>query len=150
MKLGSGAFSIRAVNSLHTRVTLPALSSSSAWKQQQVGVPARASSSHGSHVELWTAEKVLSGALIPIIPLAFMFPCGIMDYLLAFSLTVHGHWGIDAIVVDYIRPSIFGEVIPKISIALVYALSFVTLGGLCYFTYSDVGLVNAVKMLWKL
>ncbi len=58
--------------------------------------------------------------------------------------------GIEAIVVDYVRPSVFGEMIPKISVGLVYALSFITLGGLCYFTYTDVGLVNAIKMLWKL
>jgi len=53
-------------------------------------------------------------------------------------------------VVDYVRPSVFGEVIPKIAIALLYAFSVLTLGGLCYFTYSDVGLVAAIKMLWKL
>lgn len=58
--------------------------------------------------------------------------------------------GIEAIVVDYVRPSIFGKVIPKLAVGAVYALSFFTLGGLCYFIYTDVGIINAVKLLWKL
>jgi len=110
----------------------------------------RQMSATGDHVTLWTAEKVVSGALVAIVPLAFIFPSAMMDYLLAFSITIHSHWGIEAIVLDYIRPSIFGAVIPKISLAAVYLLSALTLGGLFYFTYTDVGIVNAIKMLWKL
>jgi hypothetical protein len=33
---------------------------------------------------------------------------------------------------------------------LVWALSAFTLGALYYFNYTDVGLINAIKMLWKL
>lgn len=60
--------------------------------------------------------------------------------------------GIEAIVVDYIRPALFGgsTTIPNIAQGLVWALSAVTLGGLYYFNYTDVGVVNAIKMLWKL
>ena len=60
--------------------------------------------------------------------------------------------GIEAIVVDYVRPSLFGgsTVIPNIAQALVWALSVFTLGGLYYFNYTDVGLVNAIKMLWQI
>lgn len=58
--------------------------------------------------------------------------------------------GVEAIVVDYVRPSVFGPVIPKLALALVYGLSALTLGSLWYFTYTDVGLAKAVKMLWKL
>jgi len=107
-------------------------------------------SSGGDHVKLWTAEKVVSAAFLPILPLAFLFPSAGLDYLLAFAMTIHSHWGIEAIVVDYVRPSVFGEAIPKVAIGLVWALSALTLGGLSYFIYSDVGLVNAIKMLWKL
>lgn len=59
--------------------------------------------------------------------------------------------GIEAIVVDYIRPSLFGgsTTIPNIAQAGVWFLSAVTLGGLFYFNYTDVGIVNAIKMLWK-
>ena len=34
--------------------------------------------------------------------------------------------------------------------SLVWILSAVTLGALYYFNYTDVGIVNAIKMLWKL
>ncbi|CAG7835749.1 unnamed protein product [Allacma fusca] len=114
-----------------------------------VQVPSRNSGSNSSHVTLWTAERALSAAMVPVLPLAFIFPSQALDYLLAFSFTLHSHWGIEAIVVDYVRPSMFGEVIPKIAIALVYGLSTLTLGGLFYFVYADVGIVNAIKLLWK-
>ncbi len=54
--------------------------------------------------------------------------------------------------VDYIRPVLFGgkTLIPKICQGLVWVLSAVTLGGLYYFNYTDVGIIQALKMLWKL
>lgn len=58
--------------------------------------------------------------------------------------------GLEAIVVDYVRPKIVGPTIARLALALVYGLSAFTLGGLFYFNYSDVGIVNAIKMLWKL
>jgi succinate dehydrogenase (ubiquinone) membrane anchor subunit len=48
------------------------------------------------------------------------------------------------------RPRVVGPVLAKLSLALVYGLSAFTLGGLFYFNYSDVGIVNAIKMFWKL
>jgi len=102
------------------------------------------------HVMHWTAERILSVVLIGAIPAAVAIPHPAMEYLLALSMTVHSHWGVEAIVVDYVRPSLFGKVIPKLAVAAVYGLSFLTLGGLCYFIYTDVGIINAVKLLWKL
>ncbi|XP_071535631.1 succinate dehydrogenase [ubiquinone] cytochrome b small subunit, mitochondrial [Panulirus ornatus] len=102
------------------------------------------------HVLHWTAERILSVVLLGTIPLAVAFPTPSVEYFLALSMTVHSHWGVEAIVVDYVRPSIFGKIIPKLAVGAVYVLSFVTLGGLCYFIYTDVGIVNAVKLLWKL
>jgi succinate dehydrogenase (ubiquinone) membrane anchor subunit len=58
--------------------------------------------------------------------------------------------GIETIVVDYLRPKIVGATVAKMGVALVYLISAFTLGGLFYFNYSDVGIVNAVKLLWKL
>jgi len=106
--------------------------------------------SSDNHVTLWTAERILSGALVPLVPLAFVVPSAGLEYLIAFGLTLHSHWGIEAIVFDYVRPSVFGPVIPKLAMAAVYGLSAMTLGGLIYFIYSDVGLVQVIKMLWKL
>ncbi|KAF2367223.1 hypothetical protein FHG87_002027 [Trinorchestia longiramus] len=108
------------------------------------------SSSSGDHVKLWTAERVLSAVLLGAIPAAIVMPTPGVETFLALSLTVHSHWGIEALVHDYVRPAMFGDVIPKLSVAAVYALSVVTFGSLCYFIYTDVGLINAVSMLWKL
>lgn len=44
------------------------------------------------HTKLWTIERGLSLALVPLVPAAFMFPSAAMDYLLAFSFTLHAHW----------------------------------------------------------
>ena len=82
-------------------------------------------------------------------PVAFVVPIPAADYLIAAAVIVHVHWGLEAIVVDYIRPSIFGQVIPKASLLLLYVLSALSLGGLFYFNYTDVGLVQALKMAWK-
>ena len=73
-----------------------------------------------------------------------------MDYAVAISLVVHVHWGVEAIVTDYIRPSIFGSVIPKVSIALVYVLSILAAGGLFLFNWTDVGLTQAMKMIARI
>ena len=53
---------------------------------------ARQMSATGDHVTLWTAEKIVSGVLVAAVPLAFIFPSAMMDYLLAFSITIHSHW----------------------------------------------------------
>lgn len=58
--------------------------------------------------------------------------------------------GIEASVIDYLRPKVVGEPIAKLGMVLVYFLSAFTLGGLCYFNYTDVGIINAIKMFWKL
>ena len=58
--------------------------------------------------------------------------------------------GLEAIVVDYIRPSLFGgsTLIPNMAQSAVWILSLATLAGLYYFNYTDVGIVNAMKMFW--
>jgi len=106
----------------------------------------------GDHVKLWTAERVVSAVMIPGFVGPFLFTTPATDALLCTLSVLHSHWGVEAIVVDYIRPSLFGgsTVIPNIAQALVWALSAFTLGALYYFNYTDVGVVNAIKMLWKL
>lgn len=58
--------------------------------------------------------------------------------------------GLETIVVDYMRPKVVGPALAKLGVAVVYGISVFTLGGLFYFNYSDVGIVNAIKMFWKL
>jgi len=108
--------------------------------------------SSGDHVRMWTAEKVVSLAQVPAIIIPFLHTTPATDALFCTLAVLHSHWGIEAIVVDYIRPSLFNgsTVIPNICVALVWALSAFTLGALYYFAYTDVGIVNAIKMLWKL
>jgi hypothetical protein len=48
------------------------------------------------------------------------------------------------------RPKVVGPVLAKLGVGIVYGISVFTLGGLFYFNYSDVGIVNAIKMFWKL
>jgi len=106
----------------------------------------------GDHVKLWTAERAVSALIIPGFIGPFLYTTPATDALLCTLSVLHSHWGVEAIVVDYIRPSLFGgsNVIPNLAQALVWALSAFTLGALYYFNYTDIGVVNAIKMLWKL
>jgi len=111
-----------------------------------------AKKSSGDHVRMWTAERVVSLSQIPICVVPFLYTTPLTDALFCTLAILHSHWGIEAIVVDYIRPSLFNgsTVIPNIAVSLVWALSAFTLGALYYFNYTDVGIVNAIKMLWRL
>ena len=51
---------------------------------------------------------------------------------------------------DYVRPILFGNVVPKIALGGVYVLSVVTLAGLLQLIYSDIGLANTVRKIWSL
>ncbi|XP_015925357.1 succinate dehydrogenase [ubiquinone] cytochrome b small subunit 2 [Parasteatoda tepidariorum] len=110
----------------------------------------RAMSSDHSHSKIWTIERFLSAGLIGLLPLSLAYPNPALDYALALALVVHVHWGVEAIAVDYLRPSVVGATLAKASVLGVYALSVITLGGLFYFNYNDVGLCQAMRMLWKL
>ena len=127
--------------------------------------------SSGDHVKMWTAERAVSIAQVPAVILPFMFTNPMTDAMFCTLAVLHSHWGIEAIVVDYIRPALFNgsTFIPNLCVGwvkiinlwflssfiilivrLVWLLSAVTLGSLFYFNYSDVGIVNAIKMLWRL
>lgn len=58
--------------------------------------------------------------------------------------------GLEAIAVDYVRASIFGPVIPKVAIGLVYLISIATLGGLFYIITHDIGLANSIRQFWSI
>jgi len=108
----------------------------------------RLSATGGSHSALWTAERALSAALIGLLPGAIAFPSQTLDTLLAISIVMHGHWGLEACVTDYIRAAIFGATIPKLAHILLLVTSATTLAGLLYFIYTDIGIGNAVRKLW--
>lgn len=90
----------------------------------------------------------MSLGLLALLPAALAFPSQPSDTLLAISVVMHAHWGLEAIVTDYVRPVIFGSTIPKIAHFLLIAYSALVLGGLLYFTYTDVGVSRAIRSLW--
>ncbi|XP_040181999.1 succinate dehydrogenase [ubiquinone] cytochrome b small subunit, mitochondrial isoform X1 [Rana temporaria] len=94
----------------------------------------------------WTGERVLSVALLGLLPAAYMYPGGVMDYSLAAAVTLHGHWGLGQVVTDYVH----GDTKVKLANTGLLALSSLTFAGLCYFNYHDVGICKAVAMLWSL
>ena len=107
------------------------------------------SSTAHDHSKLWVLEKAVSVGLLAVIPASFACQSTFLDYALALSLVAHIHWGFEAMVVDYIRPSVFGAAIPKVALGGLYLLSIVALAGLFYLNYSDVGLSTAITMLAK-
>lgn len=40
----------------------------------------------------WTGERILSIVLLGLAPVAYYYPGPAVDYTLAASLTLHGHW----------------------------------------------------------
>jgi len=98
------------------------------------------SAAQGSHSALWTAERALSLGLLALLPAAIAMPNPVLDYALAVSIVMHTHWGLEAIVTDYIRPIIFGNMVPKVAHGLLIGLSAITLAGLFYFIYNDIGI----------
>ncbi|XP_070548504.1 succinate dehydrogenase [ubiquinone] cytochrome b small subunit B, mitochondrial-like [Ptychodera flava] len=102
----------------------------------------------GSHLASthWNAERVLATGLLCAFPIAFITQAPAMDYVLAAAVTLHGHWGLQQIVTDYIH----GDTLPKMAHASLYGLSIAAFAGLCYFNYNDVGIVKGFIELWKL
>ncbi|XP_074598091.1 succinate dehydrogenase, subunit D [Brevipalpus obovatus] len=102
------------------------------------------------HSKIWNFERILSAGLVGVMPLSFMINSPAMDYLLAVSMVLHIHWGLEAVVVDYIRPMVFGPVIPRVSLYALYLVSILSLAGLFYFNYTDVGMVQGLRMAVKM
>ncbi|XP_065283341.1 succinate dehydrogenase [ubiquinone] cytochrome b small subunit, mitochondrial [Dermacentor albipictus] len=145
-----GTFQARAFFSTVAKKQLPVVSSVShklaPYNPRVTAV--RLASADANYVNIWKAERILAVSMLAIVPGAFMFPNPVMDCLLAISATVHMHWGVETIAVDYIRPALFGNFIPKVAVGAVYALSIAALTGLFYFNFTDVGIVKAIQMLW--
>ncbi|KAL4647536.1 succinate dehydrogenase ubiquinone cytochrome b small subunit, mitochondrial [Arapaima gigas] len=108
--------------------------------------PSRYSSGSSAASLHWTGERVLSIVLLGLLPAAYLYPGPVVDYSLAATLTLHGHWGLGQVVTDYVH----GDMKIKAANAGLMALSAVTFAGLCYFNYHDVGICKAVAMLWSM
>ncbi|XP_053945468.1 succinate dehydrogenase [ubiquinone] cytochrome b small subunit, mitochondrial isoform X1 [Anastrepha ludens] len=104
----------------------------------------------GNHTPLWTAERLLSLSLLGVVPAAFIYPSQTLDALLAVSVVLHSHWGVEAMITDYARPRVVGTLVSKAAHGALILLSIATLGGLFYIIQNDVGIANSIKQLWKI
>ncbi|KAK2176256.1 hypothetical protein NP493_669g01014 [Ridgeia piscesae] len=101
----------------------------------------------GGHSDtgMWRNERIAAIALIPLIPAGILVPSMPMDFILSAALVLHCHWRLSGVCEDYIH----GELLPKIHQPFVLVMSILAFGSLCYLNYSDVGLGNAVRMLYS-
>jgi succinate dehydrogenase (ubiquinone) membrane anchor subunit len=93
----------------------------------------------------WIKERWLSVVLIPLFPLTYAFPGAISDYALAILVPVHNHMGLEVFLTDYAK----GALLPIAKYGN-YALGAATIGGLCYFNFTDIGICAAMAKLWAL
>lgn len=107
-------------------------------------------SAGGSHVALWQAERVLSVGLLGLIPASLLIPSQASDYLVSLALVMHFHWGIEALVTDYVRENLFGKVVPKAAHGLLLLFSAATLAGLFMMAYNDQGLAKTIRKIWAI
>lgn len=94
----------------------------------------------------WKIERVVSVALLGLIPACLILENNILDYALASSLVLHSHWGLECIITDYVH----GPTLPKMAMGALYVVSALTLAGLFYLNYNDIGVTKAVKKIWSL
>ncbi|XP_065900301.1 succinate dehydrogenase [ubiquinone] cytochrome b small subunit A, mitochondrial-like isoform X2 [Dysidea avara] len=103
----------------------------------------------GSHSDSrhWSMERYVSASFLVLLPAAILAPSNpIVDYSLAVVLPLHGHWGIQQAIMDYVH----GNAMNKFCNALLLAVSMGTFLGLIYLNYNDVGVSAAVAKLWSL
>ncbi|OWR45308.1 putative succinate dehydrogenase [ubiquinone] cytochrome b small subunit [Danaus plexippus plexippus] len=133
-------------NTLLKSETTPILNAVRSFRTSAVKMAAAKSDDHS---KLWVIERITSAILIPLVPLALLVPNKLFDSLLAIIVVAHSFWGLEAIAVDYVRASLFGPLIPKLAIGLVYLISIATLGGLFYIITHDIGIANSIRQFWS-
>ncbi|XP_045448530.1 succinate dehydrogenase [ubiquinone] cytochrome b small subunit, mitochondrial-like [Melitaea cinxia] len=101
------------------------------------------------HAKLWVIEKATSGLLVALIPCGLLIPNKLFDSILAILITAHTFWGMEAVMVEYVRVLLFGPLIPKIAIGFVYFMTVFMLGGLLYLIFNDIGLCRAFWRIWR-
>merc|ERR1719319_2102338 len=91
-------------------------------------------------------EKGVSALLVPGIIVPFLYTTPITDGIFCAMMTLHSYWHTEAMVVDYIRPKLFGgnTFIPNLCRALCFALHAFILGALFYYNYTDIGIINSM------
>ncbi|KYN14090.1 PREDICTED: succinate dehydrogenase [ubiquinone] cytochrome b small subunit, mitochondrial [Trachymyrmex cornetzi] len=110
----------------------------------------RAASAHGDHVRLWVIERIVSASFLSLIPAALVLENKFVDIVLAAAVVVHTHWGLEAIILDYLRPTVVGALVPKVAFLMLNILSAVTLAGLFVLIYNGPGLTKTIKNGWAI
>jgi len=90
----------------------------------------------------WLNERIVSVALLGLIPPAFFFPHVAIDHAFAVLLPLHSYWGVKAIIGDYLPPPI----VPALQ--LIWTAICVLSGiGLVYLNVNDVGVTKLFGQL---
>lgn len=58
--------------------------------------------------------------------------------------------GLEAVVLDYARPSVVGNILPKVAFGALYFLSAMTFVGLLALVYNGPGIGKTVKNFWSI
>ncbi|KAF4592388.1 succinate dehydrogenase (ubiquinone) membrane anchor subunit [Ophiocordyceps camponoti-floridani] len=103
---------------------------------------------HGSYH--WTFERLLAAGLVPltIAPFAAGSLNPTMDAILCSAMLLHSHMGFQQVIIDYVPKKRY----PGLRKACWWGLNLATLTvgvGLYEFETNDVGVVEAVKRIWK-
>ncbi|OWR51875.1 succinate dehydrogenase [ubiquinone] cytochrome b small subunit 2-like isoform X1 [Danaus plexippus] len=101
------------------------------------------------HAKLWIIEKGTAAVMLVLIPFGLLIPNKLFDSILTILITAHSYWGMEAIMVEYVRVLLFGPTIPKVAMGVVYALTVLMMGGLFYLTFNDIGMCRAFWRIWR-
>ncbi|CAK3755874.1 mitochondrial succinate dehydrogenase subunit D [Lecanosticta acicola] len=104
--------------------------------------------SHGSYH--WTAERVISAALVPItiVPFAAGSLNPLLDGTLIGLMLLHTYIGFQSVIIDYIpswRAKTWRKVFEWANVAALFVVGW----GYYEFETNDVGLTEAIKRIWK-
>ncbi|CAL1538267.1 unnamed protein product [Lymnaea stagnalis] len=92
----------------------------------------------------WKVERFVAVSMIGIMPAALFIQGSTMDHLLTTFVYLHGFWGIDGVLKDYLV-----KFVPWVG-KLWYLLAIIGFAGLVNFNFNDVGVCKAIQMLWSL
>ena len=115
-----------------------------------IGSQASRNASTGDHVRVWVMEKLVSVALPIVIPAALICESKILDGAMSLLVVMHTHWGLEAIITDYARPSVVGTIVPKALHGALILLSAATLTGLFMLINDGPGVASSIKSFWAI
>ncbi|GFO46329.1 succinate dehydrogenase [ubiquinone] cytochrome b small subunit [Plakobranchus ocellatus] len=92
----------------------------------------------------WKVERFVAIAMVGIMPACLFVQGSTMDHLLTTFVYLHGFWGIDGVLKDYLV-----KFVPWVE-KVWYLLAIIGFAGLVNFNFNDVGITKAIQMLWSL